>query len=70
MHAARIRTRPPRSTSAEPAFDPMSSPAVIETGKRLVGGRLTPWEFDAVIERERAAWEQRRATGPGTPPPR
>ena len=68
MHAARIRTRPPESTSTDPAFDPMSSPAVIEAGKRLVSGRLTPREFDAVVAHERAVWE-RQAAGPGTPPP-
>ena len=59
MHAAHIRTRPPKSTSAAPAFDPMASPAVVEAGKRLVGGRLTPREFDAVVEQARAAWERR-----------
>lgn len=64
MHAARIRTRPPQSTSAEPAFDPMTSPAVVEAGKRLVGGQINPRQFDAVVEQARAAWERQRAAGP------
>lgn len=60
MHAARIRTRP-QSTSAGLAFDPMACPAVVEAGKQLVSGRISPRQFDAVVEAERAAWERRTA---------
>lgn len=43
-----------------PAFDPMASPTVVEAGKRLVGGRLSPREFDAVVAQECVAWERRQ----------
>lgn len=70
MHAARIRTCPPESTSADPAFDPMQCPAVVEAGKQLVSGRINPRQFDAVVAHERAVWEQRRVAQPGTSLPR
>ena len=74
MHDAAAR-RAPWGTPADPAFGFMGCPAVIEVGERLVSGRISPREFDAVVEQERAAWERQQAAGsmdwsrPVHPPP-
>lgn len=60
MHHTAARPAPGATPHAS-AFDPMSCPAVIEAGKQLVSGRINPRQFDAVIEHERATWQQRAA---------
>ena len=53
--------RLPASTPAGPVFDQMARPAVVEAGKQLVSGRISPRQFDAVVVEARAAWERRTA---------
>lgn len=59
MHhtAARLPESPP----VRPVFDQMACPAVVEAGKQLVSGRISPCQFDAVVAEARAAWERRTA---------
>lgn len=51
--------RLPESPPAGPVFDQMACPAVVEAGKQLVSGRISPRQFDAVVAEARAAWERR-----------
>lgn len=69
MHHTAAR-RPPGTTPAGPTFDQMACPAVVEAGKLLVGGRISPRQFDAVVEAERAAWERRMVAPVAAVPPR
>ena len=61
MHHAAARL--PKPLPAGPVFDQMACPAVVEAGKQLVSGKISPRQFDAVVAEARAAWE-RRTTAP------
>lgn len=67
MHHTAVRL--PESPPTGPVFDEMACPAVVEAGKQLVSGRISPRQFDAsgeakplpTVAEARAAWERRTA---------